>query len=235
MFADQDAMARRAVLLGLMAAAIAPVMTSPARAGVLSGGGLLDLLGTASDRALDNLSQPGAFYNDPAVRIGLPLLGGQGASRGALGSLVGVGEQLGVTDGLVRKLNDAAGAAAREAKPIFRTAIRNLSITDAPGIMGQSDGATQYLRRSATPDLTTKVRPLIDTALGQAGAFTLFDNLAKRHKFLSAAGLTRRTLGQSVTDQAIKGMFHYIGGEETKVRADPGKAAGSVLKGLIGN
>jgi hypothetical protein len=45
----------------------------------------------------------------------------------------------------MRKLNDAAGIAAGADKPMFRTAISSLSITDVPGIVQHNDGATQYL------------------------------------------------------------------------------------------
>ena len=45
----------------------------------LSGGSsdLSSILGTATDNALDKLAQPGAFYGDEAVRIGLPIVGRQ--------------------------------------------------------------------------------------------------------------------------------------------------------------
>jgi hypothetical protein len=33
--------------------------------------------------------------------------------------VLGAGDRLGLTDGITRKLNDAAGLAAKEAKPIF--------------------------------------------------------------------------------------------------------------------
>ncbi|WP_084511124.1 DUF4197 domain-containing protein [Sphingobium indicum] len=223
---------RRAVVLGLAAAGCLPLS---ARASIPGSLGLKELLGSASDRALDTLAQPGAFYNDPAVRIGLPLLGGAGRSGGALGTLLGAGDQLGLTDGLTRKLNDAAGIAAREAKPLFRSAITGLTLADVPGIATQSDGATQYLRRTAGATLSTRLRPLIDAALGEVGAFASLEGLARRSKLVGAAGITRRHLGQSVTDQAVNGIFRYVGQEEGRLRADPGKAAGSLLKGLIGN
>ncbi len=195
----------------------------------------MQLLSGANDRALDRLSQPDAFYNDPAIRIGLPLLGRSSGAGGTLGRLLGAGSQLGLTDGITRKLNAAAGVAAGQAKPLFRKAVQNLSITDLPAIVSHNDGATQYLRRSAGPDLAGKLRPLIDAALGQVGAMRELDSLARRGTILGLENITRRTLGQSVTDQAVNGIFHYIGDEETKVRADPAGTAESVLRGVLGN
>ena len=231
---------RRAVLAGLGAAIAGIAFADPARAQLL-GGGLGGLLGKASDSALDKLAQPGAFYGDPAVRIGLPVLGslsglggGLGGSLGGtLGSVLGTAEKQGLLDGLMRQLNDAAGVAAGAANPMFRTAISKLSITDVPGIVRQNDGATQYLKRSAGDQLGLKLRPMIDTALGQVGAFRTFDGLAKTSSLVRAAGLTRGALGKSVTDQTLNGIFRYIGGEEGRLRANPLGPAGSLLDGLL--
>ncbi|MFM5906720.1 MAG: DUF4197 domain-containing protein [Novosphingobium sp.] len=223
-----------AVMLGLGALA-APAAGWAQVLGGTGGGlgsGMTGLLGKASDSALDRLSVPGAFYNDAAIRIMLPLVGGSG---GAIGKLLGGAEKLGVTDGITRKLNDAAGLAAKEAKPVFRAAIDGLKLTDVPGIVGQNDGATQYLRRTSGEVLKGKFRPLIDTALGQVGAFAAMDKLAKTTSLIRAAGLTRDKLGNSVTDQALNGIFRYIAGEEGKLRSDPLGKAGGLLKGILGN
>jgi len=225
---------RRRLIAGLAATSLAVPLS--VRAQVLGstglGSGLTSLLGKASDSSLDKLSQPGAFYNDPAVRIMLPLLGGAG---GTIGKLLGGAEKYGVTDGITRKLNDAAGLAAKEAKPVFRAAISKLTLADVPDLVTRSDGATQYLRRSAGDELKAKFRPLIDTALTKAGAFKAIDGLAKKSPLLGLAGISCDTLGNSVTDQALNGIFSYIGAEEGRLRADPVGKAGGLLKGLLGN
>jgi hypothetical protein len=223
---------RRGIIAGAGGLSLAVLIGAPARAAGL-GGTLTTLLGRASDSALDQLSQPGAFYNDPAVRIALPLVGR--SASGAVDSLLNIGQQFGLTDNITRKLNDAAGLAAREAKPVFRTAISKLTLADVPGIATQSDGATQYLQRSAGGELKGKLRPLIDAALLQVGAYRQVDRLARTSSLVRAAGITRDKLGDSVATQALAGIFRYIGGEEGKLRADPLGTAGGLLKGLLGN
>lgn len=216
--------ARRAVLAGL---ATLPLLlpADAARAAGL-GGSLSSLLGNASDSALDRLSQPGAYYNDKAIRIVLPLFGGSGR---LLGRVLKTGDRLGLTNNLTRSLNDAAGLAAKEAKPVFRSAISRLSLADVPGIATQQDGATQYLKRTSGSELQTRLRPLIDAALGQVGAFNQLDALAAQTPLLASAGLSRDRVGGSVTDQALKGIFRYLGAEEGKLRANP---LGGLLRGL---
>jgi hypothetical protein len=74
---------------------------------------------------------------------------------------------------------------------------------------------------------------MIDTELTQVGAFRSLDGLAKGSLLVRAAGLTRAALGNSVTDQALNDIFHYIGGEEGRLRANPLGPAESLLVGLL--
>lgn len=217
---------RRTLLAGLAATSLALPFAGSARA---QGMGLSGILGQATDSALDRLAQPNAFYNDQSIRIGLPLVGG------LLGDILGAGSRFGLLDGLTRRLNDAAGAAAGAAKPIFRAAIDDLSLADVPGIVSQNDGATRYLERSAGDELSLKLRPLVDSGLGDAGAYTELDNLNEKHSYLGLAGINRDGLGSHVTKQALSGIFKYIGNEEARLRANPLGKAGGLLKGILGN
>ncbi|GMN02002.1 DUF4197 domain-containing protein [Erythrobacter sp. MTPC3] len=215
----------RRLLLGSfgMAGAIA-LMPSAARA---QGLGLSSILGQATDSALDKLSRPGAFYGDEDIRIALPIVGDVGG--GLLGSVLNAGSRLGVLGDVTRSINDAAGIAAGEAKPIFRDAIDDLSFSDAPGIIGESDGGTQYLRQSSNDRLHSRLEPLIDGALEKLGVYTAFDGLAENHSFIRRAGLDRQSINRSVTDQGLDGIFAYIGAEEQGFRKNPLKGLGSLL------
>ena len=216
------------VLRGLCAAAIltAPMaLATPAVAAGL-GGSVTGLLGNASDQALDKLAQPGAFYADEAIRILLP-----GPLKKA-SKILKYTDKAGLTSGLSKKLNDAAGLAAKEAKPIFRSAIDNMSLKDGINVVTKDNGATSYLRESSGTALREKLRPLIVTALGQVGAFKQIDKLGSSSSLLSNVGISRDGLSDSVTDQALNGIFKYIGDEEAKLRANPLGVGKSLIKGL---
>lgn len=174
-----------------------------------------DILGKASDSALGKLGQPGAFYADEAVRIALP-----GPLARANGILK-LTDRAGLTTGITKSLNDAAGQAAGAAKPIFRAAISKMTVNDVPGLLTKSDGATSYLRQSAGTELRAKLRPLIVGALGKTGAFAQMDKLGKVSPLLGSMGIGKDTLTDSVTDQAMSGIFKYMGNEEAKLRANP--------------
>lgn len=225
---DQFSFTRRHALIGASAAATLALIPAKAFA---QGLGLGGILGEASDSALDQLAQPGTFYDDEDVRIGLPIIGNP--RRGLFGSLFSAGSKLGILDGITRKINDAAGAAAGEAKPIFRAAIDDLSFSDVPGIVRDKEGGTKYLRTSANDELHTRVSPLVDTALSEIGVYEQFDGLVDQHSFIRDAGLDRERINKSVTDQALDGIFVYMGREERKFRDNPlgniGKALGDLL------
>jgi len=229
---------RRGFIAGASAFGAATLLTSPLHAQGLGdllgrggggGLGLSSILGKATDGALDKLAVPGAFYGDEDVRIGLPIVGNLGGrSGGLLGSILGGASRLGILDGITRNINDAAGVAAGEAKPIFRDAIDDLSFSDAPGIIRESDGGTQYLRSSANDRLHSRLEPLVDSALDRAGVYKTFDGLADEHSFIRNAGLNRESINRSVTDQGLDGIFSYIGAEEREFRKNP-------LSGLLGS
>ncbi|MEP2735578.1 MAG: DUF4197 domain-containing protein [Erythrobacter sp.] len=236
---------RRAILGGMAASAVLLPFGSAANAqlgGLLgegSGGGLGlgSILGKASDGALNKLAQPGAYFNDEDIRLGLPIVGGLGGgskSGGLLGSVLGAVSKTGILDGVTRKINDAAGLAAGEAKPIFRDAINGLSFNDVPGLVKQSDGGTQYLRTSSNDALHGKMTPLVDTALGDLGVYNQFDKIAAKHSWVRAAGLNREGINKSVTDQGLDGIFSYMGTEEKAFRKNPLGGAGDAAKILKG-
>ncbi|MEP0391085.1 MAG: DUF4197 family protein [Erythrobacter sp.] len=227
---------RRGFIVGASAAGLATLMPASLHAqglGDLLGGGggslgLSSILGKATDGALDKLAVPGAFYGDEEVRIGLPGLGNLGGGGGIFGSILGGAGKLGILDGITREINDAAGVAAGEAKPIFREAIDDLSFNDAPGIIREKDGGTQYLRSSANDRLHSRLEPLVDSALDRAGVYKTFDGLADKHSFVRRVGLNRESINRSVTDQGLDGIFSYIGAEERTFRKNP-------LGGLLGS
>ncbi|WP_298300742.1 DUF4197 domain-containing protein [uncultured Erythrobacter sp.] len=229
---------RRGFITGAGAFGLASLVSFPLQAQGLGdllgrggggGLGLSSILGKATDSALDKLAVPGAFYGDENVRIGLPIIGNLGGrSGGLLGSILGGASRLGILDGITRNINDAAGVAAGEAKPIFRDAIDDLSFSDAPGIIREDDGGTQYLRRSANDRLHSRLEPLVDSALESAGVYKTFDGLADEHSFIRDAGLNRESINRSVTDQGLDGIFSYIGSEEREFRKNP-------LSGLLGS
>lgn len=206
---------------------ISPLMSAPAHA---QNTGVKSLLGDASDGALDKLSKPGAFYADKAVRVLLP-----GPLKNAT-KILRFTSKAGLTKDITKNLNDAAGKAALEAKPIFRSAIDNLTLTDGVGIVtGGGTGGTDYLRKTSGEELAIKIRPLVEKALGEVGAYKQVESLGSISALSSLGGLdlSRDGLTDSVTEQAMDGIFSYIGNEEANFRKNPLDKGKKLLKGIF--
>lgn len=122
-------------------------------------------------------------------------------------------------------------ASPRKAVPagLALAATDNLRWSDAPALVSKTDGATRYLQTSAGGVLYTTVSPLIGSALENLGAYRHLDQLAKGNALMASAGLTRDGLTKSVTEQALKGIFHYMAGEEAALRRNPA----GLLKGVF--
>ncbi|MEH6757278.1 MAG: DUF4197 domain-containing protein [Parasphingorhabdus sp.] len=216
-----------AAALLAMPLSMSPILSVPVQA---QSTGVKSLLSNASDGALDKLSQPGAFYADKAVRVLLP-----GPLKKAT-KILRFTSKAGLTKDITKSLNAAAGKAALEAKPVFRSAIDNLTLTDGVGIVtGGGTGGTDYLRKTSGEELALKIRPLVEKALGDVGAYRQVESLGSLSALGSLGGLdlSRDGLTDSVTEQAMDGIFSYIGIEETNFRKNPLDKGKKLLKGIF--
>jgi len=198
---------RIALAVTFLICSSAALVSTPA---IAQSSGFSSLLGGASDKALDKLSQPGAFFADKAVRILLP-----GPLQKA-GKLLRFTGQKGLTDDLTKSMNDVASLAAREAKPIFRNAIDGINLKDGVGIAKSSSGATDYLRDNSVDSLSQKIRPLV------------VDKLSS-NKVVSKLGFSSDNMTDHVTKKTMEGIFKYMAAEESKLRKNPLKSLGGLL------
>ena len=203
-----------AVTLGLAFAA-------PQAMAQISGNPVKNMLGQASDQALDQLSRPGAFSADSAIRIALPGLGGKGMNE-----LMDLAGKAGMGGDITAAINRAAEQAAAQAKPIFRAAIDQATFSDGVGMLkGGDTGATNYLRQSTGAQIGNQLQPLVRAALQDAGVL-------QQTAQLSSLGMTEARLTDYVVDKTTDGIFTYLGREETKLRKDPVGSGIKLLKGL---
>lgn len=208
----------------LAAAAAVLVMagvSAPASAQV-GGTALKSILGQASDNALDQLSRPGAFSADSAIRIALPGAGGKG-----IGDLMNLASKAGLTGDINGGLNRAAEQAAAQAKPIFRAAIDKATLTDAIGMVKSETGATDYLKQSTGPEILKQLQPLVRAALASSGVL-------KQTSQLSALGMSEDKLTDYVAGKTSDGIFTYVGREETRMRQNPLETGKNLLQGMKG-
>ena len=182
---------------------------------------------------VSQLSVLNGFNADPNIRIPLP----ENLQRvDAALSTIGMNS---LTSDLEVRLNRAAEAATPKAKALFLSAIRNMTINDARGILtGPNDAATQYLRRSMGPQLEQEMQPIIQNALAQAGAIQAYDNVVGRYEQIplvsAITGNAKTQLNDYVTDRAMDGIFYYVAREEAAIRANPARRTTQILQKVFG-
>ncbi len=102
-------------------------------------------------------------------------------------------------------------------------------------LTGGKTAATDHLQRTSGPVLGGAIRPLIADALGSVGALTQLEKLGEVRSVARLAGIDLSPDGliDSTRDQALGGIFNYIGREETALRADPLGQLGRGLRGIL--
>jgi len=141
----------------------------------------------------------------------------------------------GEVDKFILTLNRGAEQAAKEAKPIFITAIRSMTIEDAWSILkGDEDAATQYLERTTSVQLKEKFKPVIQQALQQVNATKYYGDLVNTYNRIPLVQKVNPDLNEYATDLAIQGLFTMIAKEEKNIRDNPAARTTELLRKVFG-
>lgn len=187
--------------------------------------GLKQALSIGSQNVVGKLGVANGFNLDPSIHIPLPT---QLQKVDNALKMVGMN---GLTEDLELRLNRAAEAATPKAKEYFLSAIQNMSISDAKGILtGPQDSATQYLRRAMGTQLSSDMKPLVNTALAQAGAIQAYDQVMGQYGQIPFMPDVKADLNDYVVGKALDGIFHYVAAEEAAIRTNPAARTTELLK-----
>ncbi len=145
---------------------------------------------------------------------------------------LGMGKKV---DEAVLSMNRAAEDAAKDAKPIFVNAITGMSVKDAIGIVkGEKDAATQYLRKTTSPELNVKFQPVIKSSLDKVNATKYWEDLVKTYNKIPMVKKMNPDLTAYVTQKAIDGLFVMVAQEEENIRKNPAARTTELLKKVFG-
>jgi hypothetical protein len=191
--------------------------------------GLKQALTIGTQNSTNKLSAVDGFFADAAIKILMPPEAQdveKTLRRFGLGSLV---------DKTVLSLNRAAEDAAKSATPIFVNAIKQMTITDALGILRGGDfAATNYFKQKTTDALTQAFKPVISKSLNKVDATKYWSDVFTAYNRFSAKKVETDLTGY-VTQKAIDGIFYEVGLEEQKIRKDPAARVTDLLKQVFGN
>jgi Protein of unknown function (DUF4197) len=120
-------------------------------------------------------------------------------------------------------------------RPFFVNAIKQMTITDALGILKGGDfAATNYFKQKTTAALTQAFSPVISKSLNKVDATKYWSDVFTAYNRFSAKKV-ETDLTAYVTQKAIDGIFYQVGLEEQKIRKDPAARVTDLLKQVFGN
>jgi hypothetical protein len=187
--------------------------------------GLKEALVKGISAGADNVSQADGYFKNPQIKIPFPPDVRKVEVRLRQ---IGMGKEV---DRFIETLNHGAENAAKEAKPIFISAIQQMTFDDAWGILkGQQDAATQYLKRTTTPQLKAKFKPVIQNALNQVEATRYYGDIVTAYNRIPFVEKVNPDLNEYATDLAMQGLFVMIAAEEKKIRENPLERTTDLLK-----
>lgn len=190
--------------------------------------GLKEALEVGTQRGTSKLSAADGFFKNAALKILMPP---EALKVEAKLRALGLGKQV---DNAVLSMNRAAEDASKSAAPIFINAIKQMSITDALGILKGGDfAATNYLKGKTTANLTEAFRPVIEQSLSKVNATKYWNTLFSTYNTFSTQKVNT-DLSAYVTDKALAGIFTEVSLEEQKIRKDPAAQTTALLKTVFG-
>lgn len=191
--------------------------------------GLKEALTIGTQNSANRVSSVNGFFANAALKILMPPEAQKVEST--LRS-VGLGS---VVDKAVLSMNRGAEEAAKSATPIFVNAIKQMTITDAIGILRGGDfAATNYFKQKTTAALTTAFRPVINDALKKVDATKYWGDVFTVYNRFSSTKVNT-DLSAYVTERAVAGIFHEVALEEQKIRKDPAARVTDLLKTVFGS
>lgn len=206
----------------------APALTN---AEVISG--LKEALNVGIQNSVNLTSVTDGFLKNDAIRLPFPPDAMKVREKAMEWGMSGQVEKFETT------LNRAAEEATKEALPIFKDAILNMSISDGFAILNGGNGAaTKYLKDNTSAKLVTAFAPKVDAAISKVKLTDYWNPIIT--KYNSAMTVTggqkiNPDLNAYVTQLAIDGLFKMVEQEENKIRLDPVARVSDLLKKVFGS
>ncbi|GHM99297.1 hypothetical protein WSM22_07870 [Cytophagales bacterium WSM2-2] len=193
------------------------------------GNGLKEALTNGISKGADTLSKVDGYFKNPQIKIPFPPDAKKVEDKLRA---IGMGKDV---DNFIMTLNRAAEDAAKDSKPIFIDAIKKMTFQDAASLLkGQPDAATQYLKRTTTPQLKDKFKPVIHNSLEKVNATKHYKDLVTTYNKIPFVQKVNPDLDAYATDLAIQGLFVMIANEEKSIRQNPVARTSDLLKKVFG-
>ena len=195
-----------------------------------AGQGIKEALAQGVAKAVLNLNRTDGFFGSDLYKVLLP----PDARRAESGlRRIGLGGQV---DRAVLAINRGAEDAVGTAGPIFTGAIKQMTLTDALGIVkGNKDAATEYFRQKTSAQLVAAFSPSVKTSLDKTHATKYYGDIANSYNRLPLSfEKINPDLTSYVVGKAVDALFDQIAKEEANIRANPVARTTDILRKVFG-
>jgi hypothetical protein len=177
------------------------------------GNALKQALELGTTNSSDKLSTVDSFFANAAIKILFPP---QAQKVENTLRTIGLGK---LADNVILSMNHAAEDASIQAKPIFISAVKQMTIQDVTNILlGNQDAATQYFKRTTTSGLSAAFKPVVQNSLNKVGATKDYTDAANAYNKIPLVTKINPDITDYVTQKAIDGLFIQIALEELNIR-----------------
>jgi len=193
--------------------------------------GLKEALQVGVGNAVSILGKQGGYLQDPKVHIPFPK-----DAQFAADKLRQVGAGA-LVDEFEKLLNQGAEDGAKMALPIFKSALQQMTISDAAGILlsGNKRGATDFFEKVARQQLYTAFAPHMKSSLDRVNATKYWGDLTGRYNSVPFVKRKVQTdIVKYATNKAPDGLFLKIAEEEAKIRLNPMQQGSALLQAIFG-
>ena len=191
--------------------------------------GLREALRVGTERVVSQLGRVDGFNANPELHIPLP-----DTLQKVQTVLKTIGAS-GMADDLELRLNRAAETATPRAKELFWQAIEEMTLSDVEQIYnGPDDAATRYFQGKMTDPLVASMRPVVDSAVAEAGAVKAYDDMMGQYRAIPFVPDAKADLTDYVLEKSLDGLFLYLGREEAAIRQNPAQRTTDLLKRVFG-
>ena len=192
--------------------------------------GIKEALSQGLVKAVLQLNKEDGFFKDEFYKILLPA-----DAKKIENTLRDLGLN-NMVDKAILQINRGAEDAAGLAKPIFVDAIKNMTLTDAIGLVKNGDtSATHFFREKTTLQLKAAFLPVIKASLDKVNATKYYGDLVNKYNsFPTTFKKINPDLAGFVTDKACIALFDLVSKEEINIRQNIAARTSDLLKRVFG-
>jgi len=146
---------------------------------------------------------------------------------------VGMGK---LVDDAILSINRGAEKAVGSAAPIFGKAIREITLTDALGLIkGGNNSITQFFRNKTQQSLIDVFTPVVKSSLDSTSATKYYTDLVTAYnKLPTTMKKLNPDLTSHVVGKSVDALFDQISNEEVNIRSNPAARGTDLLKKVFG-